>query len=200
MNMTQAGLHPAWDDSVHDAQQGFRTILKALSEPGTIQKIPFALSAPAPLDIATTAVCLTLCDFDTPLWMNPEAANPALASYLRFHCGCPLVATPEVAAFALIVGPYKGLQLEQFAQGSPEYPDRSATLVIQVGSISHGRQRRLTGPGIAGEAILRVDGLPENFDAQWQQNSAAFPLGVDLIFCCGSAIVGLPRTTQLHSS
>lgn len=197
---TEAALLPAWDDSVHDAQQAFRAVLKALSEPGTLQTLPFALTAPAPLDIASTAVCLTLCDCDTPLWLNGAAANPALDAYLRFHCGAPIVATPGAAAFALIVAPQDGVQLDQFAQGSPEYPDRSATLVIQVASLTQGPQRRLTGPGIAGETLLCVDGLPDNFDAQWQHNAAAFPLGVDVILCCGNALVGLPRTTHIHRS
>ncbi len=197
---TEAVLLPAWDDSVHDAQRGFRAILKALSEPGTVQAMSFAISAPAPLDVASTAACLTLLDCDTPLYMHVAADKMTLEAYLGFHCGCPIVTTPDAAAFALIVAPHMDLQLDQFAQGSAEYPDRSATLLIQVDSLTQGSRRRLTGPGIAGEALLCVDGLPHDFDAQWQHNAAAFPLGVDVIFCCGDAIVGLPRTTQIHRS
>lgn len=195
---SDTALLPAWADSVHDAQASFRCILKALSEPGTIQILPVTIDGPAPLDLATTAVCLTLADYETPLWISEAASTPAVVSYLRFHCGCSLVSEPAAAVYAVIVDPHQGIALGRFAQGSLEYPDRSATLLIQVPTLENGPARQLSGPGIAGTSTLRVGGLPQDFDASWQENCAGFPLGVDIVFCCGNAIVGLPRTTQIH--
>lgn len=192
-----AALLPAWDDSVHDAQASFRCILKALSEPGTIQTLPVLIEGPAPLNPAATAVCLTLVDYETPLWISGPAQFQAVESYLRFHCGCPLVSDPSTAAYALIVDSLEALALDRFAQGTMEYPDRSSTLLIQVASLEDGPMRMLSGPGINGKRALRVAGLPKNFDVLWQENQAGFPLGVDIVFCCGNAIVGLPRTTTL---
>lgn len=197
------GLLPAWSDAVHDAQTTFRCILKALSEPGSIQRIPAAsdgaLSCPAPLHAATTAALLTLADFETPLWLAEAARTPAVESYLRFHCTCPLIDDPARAQFAVVTECESGFTLEHFAQGSMEYPDRSTTLLLQVPTLSEGPARILSGPGIAHTRVLKVGGLPPDFDALWQENGAAFPLGVDLIFCCGDAIVGMPRTTRIHS-
>jgi alpha-D-ribose 1-methylphosphonate 5-triphosphate synthase subunit PhnH len=196
--VTDKNLLPAWADSVHDAQITFRSILAALSEPGLIQNLPVQPAAPGPLHSATTAVCLTLADYETPLWLSASADIAAVQSYLRFHCGCPLVDAPAAAAFAVILDGEEGIALERFAQGSMEYPDRSTTLLIQVTTLEAGLARRISGPGIAASRELRVGGLPPDFDAQWRENTAAFPLGVDVIFCCGNAIVGLPRTTQIH--
>lgn len=200
-------LLPAWNDPVHDAQTSFRCILKALSEPGSIQRIPAAaggnaggkLSSPAPLHAATTAALLTLADFETPLWLSDAARTPAVESYVRFHCACPLLDDPARAQFAVVTAFEPGFTLERFAQGSMEYPDRSATLLLQVPTLDEGPARILSGPGIAHTRVLKVGGLPPDFDAQWQKNGSLFPLGVDLIFCCGDALVGLPRTTRIHS-
>ena len=54
---------------------------------------------PAPLDLATAAVLLTLVDNETPLWLD-AAATPA-RDWLAFHCGAAIIAAPEKAAFAV---------------------------------------------------------------------------------------------------
>ena len=97
--MNDSVLLPGWTDSVHDAQASFRCILKALSEPGTVQTLPVVIEGPAPLSPAATAVCLTLADYETPLWIGGSAHLQAAESYLRFHCGCPLVSDPAKAVY-----------------------------------------------------------------------------------------------------
>jgi alpha-D-ribose 1-methylphosphonate 5-triphosphate synthase subunit PhnH len=195
--MTEHSLLPAWTDSVHAAQAAFRSVLKALSEPGQQQTLTDAITGPAPLHPATTALCLALFDLETPVWCDDPARTPAVVSYLRFHCGSPLSDVPAAAAFAVIADA-ADLQFGRFAQGTMEYPDRSATLLIQVPTMIDGPARVLSGPGIAQTRTLRVGGLPEDFDAQWGANTAAFPLGVDILFCCGNDIIGLPRTTRIQ--
>ena len=186
---------PAWPDPVHDAQNVFRQVLQALSEPGTIQTLSIDLPVPAPLHQATTALCLTLLDMDTPLWI--DHASHAVQAYLRFHCGCPLVEDRARAQFVVLTDPAT-LQPDQFEQGSITYPDRSATLIVQVTSLTDGPTRRLTGPGIASSSTLRVAGLTSDFSARWAVNHAGFPCGVDLIFCSGTQFVALPRSTALR--
>lgn len=189
-------LLPAWDDSVRASQATFRCLLDALAEPGTVRTLPVEVAGPAPLHDATTALCLTLLDFDTPVWRDAATGTVSVASYLRFHCGCPLTDDAAWAAFAL-VGNAADVDLSSFARGSMEYPDRSTTLFIQVPSLDDGPERTLSGPGIPGTRSLRVAGLPAGFAAQWRDNTAAFPLGVDVVFCCRGQIVGMPRTTHI---
>ena len=145
---------------------------------------------------AAAALMLALADLDTPVWLDEAASNDAVQSWLRFHCGCTLVGAYSGAAFALITDAAE-LDLTRFEQGTMEYPDRSATLFIQVASLDGGREYVLTGPGIRDTATLRVEGLPEDFAQRWRRNAAAFPLGVDVVFCCGNRIAALPRTTQV---
>lgn len=186
----------AWQDPVHDAQTVFRAVLQALSEPGTIHTLPVDLPVPAPLGKATTALCLTLLDMDTPVWIDYPSAEAN--AYLRFHCGCPLADDHLKASFAVLTDPAT-LLLDRFAQGSIAYPDRSATVIVQVMSLTEGPVRTLTGPGIATSTSLRVAGLPDDFNAQWASNHAAFPCGVDLIFCNGSQLVAVPRSTAINA-
>jgi alpha-D-ribose 1-methylphosphonate 5-triphosphate synthase subunit PhnH len=197
MNAVIDDVMPAWEYSVHASQATFRCVLNALAEPGTVHVMPVEVAGPAPLGHALTALSLTLFDFETPVWLDAEARNAAISSYLRFHCGCPLVDAPADAAFALSVEA-ANIDISRFAQGSMEYPDRSTTLLIQVPSFESGPQRTISGPGIPATRSLRVAGLPPDFDVQWRANTAAFPLGVDIVFCCGSKIIGLPRTAQVQ--
>jgi alpha-D-ribose 1-methylphosphonate 5-triphosphate synthase subunit PhnH len=196
MAIDQQALLPAWEDSVHASQAVFRTVLHAMSAPGSLHAMPLELAGPAPLTPAATALMLALADLDTPVWLDHMARNDAVQSYLRFHCGCALTADCGAGTFALVTDA-ADLDLTRFEQGTMEYPDRSATLFIQVGSLGSGREYILTGPGIRDTATLRVDGLPDDFAQRWRRNAAAFPLGVDVILCCGNRIAALPRTTQV---
>lgn len=189
-------LLPAWDDSVHASQATFRTVLDAMASPGSVHELPLEVQGPAPLMPASTALLLALADLDTPVWLSEAASSEAVRAYLRFHCGCPLVENTSDAAFALVTHAAE-LDLTSFAQGTMEYPDRSATLFVQVESLEGGPEYCLTGPGIRDTASLRATGLPDDFAQRWRRNGAAFPLGVDLILCCGNRIVALPRTTQV---
>lgn len=201
--VAESNLLPAWDDAVHEAQSTFRAVLKALSEPGLIQTIASDIQSPSPLFLSTTALCLALADAETALWLDHDANNAALRAYLRFHCGCQLVEDVRFADFVVITDPQQWdweNALEKCAVGTMEYPDRSATLLVQVTSLIDGPSRLLSGPGIAHQRSMNVAGLPADFDAMWNTNTLGFPLGVDVVFCHGSSILGLPRTTNIASA
>ena len=68
-------------------------------------RIAADLSPPAPLAPAAAATLLTLVDFETPLWLDPAAATPAVLAWTRFHCGAPVVDAPEPARFAVVTDP-----------------------------------------------------------------------------------------------
>jgi alpha-D-ribose 1-methylphosphonate 5-triphosphate synthase subunit PhnH len=190
------GLAPGFADPVHDAQAAFRGVLDALSNPGRIVTLAAPPAVPAPLMPATVALCLTLVDYETPLWLDP-AAGDALA-FLRFHCGCPVAAGPVDARFAVVSDPAAMPPLNAFAPGEDLYPDRSATVFVQVAALGTGDVLRLSGPGIRGSVDLRVAGLPEGFVAGWSENAALYPLGVDVVLVAGDRVVGLPRTVRME--
>ena len=94
-------LTAGFADPVFAAQATFRAVLDAMARPGSIQRIDTALTPPPPLARGAAAVALTLADHDTPVWLGADlAAHPGIAEWLRFHCGCEIVAEPALAAFA----------------------------------------------------------------------------------------------------
>jgi alpha-D-ribose 1-methylphosphonate 5-triphosphate synthase subunit PhnH len=87
-----------------------------------------------------------------------------------------------------------------FAQGTAEYPDRSATLILQVESLKGGPKLVLKGPGIKDLANISPHPLPADFVARMRANRALFPRGVDLILVAGTSILGLPRSTRVEAA
>jgi alpha-D-ribose 1-methylphosphonate 5-triphosphate synthase subunit PhnH len=79
------------------------------------------------------------------------------------------------------------------ALGTAEYPDRSATLIVECESLE-AAGARLTGPGIRGEA--RLD-LPET--EAFFANARRFPLGLDFYFTAGDRVAALPRSTKVSA-
>ncbi|CAN5918857.1 phosphonate C-P lyase system protein PhnH [soil metagenome] len=179
-------------DPPHDAQQIFRAILDATAHPGRIVSLAAAPVGPGTLSRAATGYLLTLADRDTALWLAPEFDRPEVRDFLRFHAGTPLVVERSEAAFAGLAADTTE-PLDGFNPGTDAYPDRSATLVIEVPELRGGPTRRWRGPGIADHANVALDGLPESFWQDCALNRGLFPGGVDLVFTAGSELCALPR-------
>lgn len=164
----------------------FRASLEAMARPGTLNSLTGA-TPPAPLSVAAGVLVLTLCDGTTPVHLAGAHDCTALRDWITFHTGAPLVAAEE-AVFA--IGAWDALQpVSRFAIGQPDYPDRSATLIVEMPALSSDGPR-LTGPGIKGTAHLS---LPET--QTFKANRALFPLGFDCFFTAGVQVAGLPRST-----
>ncbi len=177
------------------AQAVFRTLLDALSRPGTAHELRAELPAPpAGMGAGVYAAALTLVDVETALWLAPEFHEAA--ADLRFHLGARLVDRPDAAHFALAAAATLP-PLGDFAPGDDTYPDRSTTLLVEVADLTSTGPWRLGGPGVAGETRLGVAGLPGDFVTRWSENHARFPRGVDVFLFAGATVVGLPRTTAI---
>jgi alpha-D-ribose 1-methylphosphonate 5-triphosphate synthase subunit PhnH len=186
-------------DPVVTSQSVYRDSLEALSHPGQLVDIVSSAKAPVGVHASSCALLLALLDQDTRLWVSPGLARGDAPGYFRFHTGCTLTTEPALADFALVAQPAELPPLHGFASGSEAYPDRSATLVVQVNSLEAGRGWTLSGPGIRSTRCLSAEGLGDAFVAQWAQNRRGFPRGVDLFLACGVRVAGLPRTTRLEA-
>jgi alpha-D-ribose 1-methylphosphonate 5-triphosphate synthase subunit PhnH len=193
-----AEIGPGFVDATLESQSAFRRALAALSRPGTVQECGEVPAPPGGVHPAANALLLALLDQDCRLWLSPSL-NGAAAGYLRFHTGCVLVGDPRQADFALVAAPSDLPPLGDFAAGTDEYPDRSATLVLQMDALGSDGGWRLTGPGIRGDAFLRTGDLGAGFPAQWQENAKRFPRGVDVFLVSGTRFCGLPRTTRIEA-
>lgn len=191
-------MRPGLSDPVLDSQRIFRAVLDAMSHPGRLVALAQPPPAPAPLYSATTAVCLALVDFETPLWLDPAARTAETIAHLRFHCGCPIVDEPDRARFGVVADPARMPGLDRFDPGTDEYPDRSATVVVQARTLTAGGGKRLRGPGIETETRLDAEGLPARFWQGLRENHERFPRGVDVLLTAGAALVALPRSTRVE--
>lgn len=191
-----AAILPGFADAPVDSQVVFRTLLDALAHPGRVYELNAQCGVPAGLSPAMTAALLTLVDVDAPLWL-PGDTSADTGRFLRFHCSSRIMQAPRLATFVAVPAGHGMPALADCSQGDPAYPDRSATLIIEVESLENGAPLRLTGPGIEDEQILRVEGLPGDFLEQWQANTLRFPLGVDVILTQDRLVCGLPRTCRM---
>ncbi len=198
MNDFAGTLAPGLADPPHDSQRLFRAVLDAFAHPGSIIGLSQTPAAAEPLSRAATGFLLTLADRDTPLWLAPAIDRAALRDFLCFHTGAPVVARREEARFAVAAAGPAPL-LEGLAIGADSYPDRSATLIVEVPSLGGGRLRSWRGPGIDGSTQVAIAGLAETFWSEWAANRALFPCGVDVVFTAGLDLVALPRSIAVET-
>lgn len=185
-------------DPVRASQAVFRAVMEAMAHPGSMISIGGLTEPPQPLGLAAGAVALTLIDYETPVWLDPPLAqSPEIAGWLRFHTGAPLTPDPRQAAFAIIADPPRMPQFDAFSLGSMEYPDRAATLVLQIDRLSADAGFCLAGPGIKGSRALFASPLPADFARRMRANRALFPRGLDMILAAGTMLAALPRSVNV---
>lgn len=185
----KAPLTMGLPDPARDAARVFRQVLDAMAQPGKIVTLA-GVSAPAPCSEAAAVALMVLADSSTPLHLAGAHDCAAMRDWVAFHLGAPLCG-PQDAVFALGMWDALG-PMSLYQQGTPEYPDRSSTLIVECAELRN-EGVRLTGPGIAGMAWLT---LPD--PAALQANAAQYPLGCDLLLTCGPSLAALPRSTKLE--
>ena len=210
MSATLAHMGAGFADPVHGAQQTFRVLLGAMSEPGGVHALHDAATdglAPddaemrPPLGVAIAATLLTLLDADTPAHLAGALGNDDARAWLRFHTGARDVpaATAMTAALARDVDAalYGALPL-----GTDEAPQVGATLVVEVDALSDrplagAVALKLRGAGIESSRDLAVAGLAPGF-WQWRISlQSELPRGVDLVLVCGDRLAAIPRSTRI---
>lgn len=186
--METSALDGGFATPPQDAARAFRAALEAMARPGTRHQITGA-APPNGLSLAAGTLLLTLADTETPVHLAGAADTPFVRDWLTFHTGAPFV-PPKDAMFA--VGSWEALlPLDQYPIGEQDYPDRSATLIVEMEALT-GQGVTLSGPGIKDTASLS---LP---DAKaMAANAALYPLGLDFYLCAGDQIAGLPRSTRI---
>lgn len=196
--MSALALSPGFQDPPRESQRTFRALMDAMARPGTPQKLETRLAPPAPLTPELAALALTLLDFETAVWLDaPLAGAPGVVDFLRFHTSARIVADPGEAQFALIAGSAAFPPFAIFAQGEPDYPDRSATLLLAVEALADG-PLVLEGPGLAAPQRAGARPLPPDFADRLAENRALFPLGIDLVLAAPGEILALPRSVRVR--
>jgi alpha-D-ribose 1-methylphosphonate 5-triphosphate synthase subunit PhnH len=195
---TIAEMPAGFADKVLSAQSTFRSVMDAMARPGSVQRVVASAGTPSAVMRGTAAIALTLFDHDTPIWLDERMSETTeVAKWLKFHSGAPVVTDSSICSFALIGDAHALPDLDRFAFGSNEYPDRSTTLILQVESLTRGRSYELQGPGIAGTAVLQANIEPQDLFARLAINAGLFPRGIDVVLVADDAMIAIPRTTRL---
>ena len=185
---------------VFEAQNCFEKLLRGFAEPGSLQKLNYKGGGPKLLPLASAAIALTLCDETTPVWLSSGLQNGgSIAKWLAFHTGASVVSNKTDAHFALFEKAAALPSFESFSQGSQDYPDRAATLIIPVEGFESGTRYSLKGPGIETQRKVQIAGLPEMFLSHWQANASRFPKGTDVVLVADTHMMCLPRTTRVSA-
>ncbi len=177
-------------DVSRDSARAFRAAMNAMAHPGRVFELTGAKPS-APLSAAAAGLLLVVADAGTPVFLAGAFDTDTIRGWITFHTGAPLTDTPGSASFAL--GTWEALTpLSQWAMGSSEYPDRSATLIVEFDG--NGEAARLRGPGIRTHQDCTLPAI-----TPFQANAAQFPLGLDFYFCQGSSLRALPRSTKVEA-
>lgn len=183
-------------DAAFANQAAFRALMDCAARPGEIRTLA-AVASPEPLAPGAAALVQSLADYESPVWLDRTLSEiPAIADWIRFRTGAPVAGDPRDAAFALIADARSLPDFALFAQGSEEYPDRSATLIVQVERFT-GREFTIEGPGLKAPRTFAATPLPDDFGSRMRVNREMFPRGIDLVFVAGSDIAALPRSVRI---
>ncbi|MFP1644585.1 phosphonate C-P lyase system protein PhnH [Pontitalea aquivivens] len=174
---------PVPDAAETRANATFEALMWALSRPGTVQHLPQS---------GAWAIAEALVDRECRAFTDDPALAPQLVAL-----GAALVVPAQADHAFVSLGTPAGVRtLAQLPAGSALYPDEGATVVAEV-RLGTGQRLRLTGPGIESTAEIAVDGIDPGF---WAARAARcrYPEGIDLFLICGTAVIGLPRSTRIE--
>ena len=186
--MDSQSLEGGFSNAPQQSAQASRKIMNVMARPGIIEELSIA-KPPAPLSAAAGTLLLTLCDAQTPVYLAGKYDCQPVRDWVTFHCNAP-IGDAQNCMFA--IGAWEELKpLDLYPLGNPEYPDRSATLIVEHDKLTN-EGYDLQGPGIKDKHQLS---LPET--EAFQKNALLFPQGLDFYFTCEDKIAALPRTTKV---
>jgi len=196
---------PGFDDPTRGAQRVFRAVLDALAHPGRRYPLAAPPVPPEAFGPGLAAIALTLFDEECSVWIAGAAGDdPELAAWLAFHTGVSRAARPADADFVVVTRASRpalaDLALADLAQGTDVDPHRSTTVVLDVRDRDGQLRLTASGPGIDGSVDVDAPWADPAFLADWRQNGARFPRGVDLLLVETDHVAAFPRTTRLTAS
>lgn len=188
-------------DETQDGQEAFRVFLDSMTRPGQLRRLDTAKLAP-PAGLAGAGALLGLCLLDSEVAFHCAGFTPEVSEYLRCNTNSR-VAPAQDADFVFLADSSNLDELAVAKTGDPEYPELSATVVLQVRELSEEPMAdclrvAVSGPGVDGVRSFSVAGLGTAFLTLLRRTNEEFPLGLDLILTCGDAVLSLPRSQRLE--
>nr|WP_273378029.1 phosphonate C-P lyase system protein PhnH [Actinopolymorpha pittospori] len=180
------------------AQQAFRAIMEAFSEPGTLQQLPLeAVPDGVP---AVMIPLLMLADIMTPIAALPTPGQPVdQALELAARLTVAPVADLESTRYALAFGEPDPREFRRLNTGTHWSPEAGAMLFQRVTDLRETGGWTLTGPGIQRHSALEVAGLSEEFLDVRADLVSDYPAGIDVLLVTDEGrVAALSRTTKVE--
>jgi alpha-D-ribose 1-methylphosphonate 5-triphosphate synthase subunit PhnH len=176
----------------------YRALLQAMSRPGVLVRAECSGWPSLAL-----AVAETLLDHETSYAILSETPLEELDRAI-FETTKARRAPLEEADYIVVPGWESNGRLVGASRGTPEFPDRGATLLYLVREPcpeADAQRIRLSGPGIDGEIHPETGALaPSEWELLRGMNDE-YPLGVDAIVLLGpDRILCIPRSTRIELS
>lgn len=206
-------IAPGFENTGLASQTVFRSVLGALSEPGSVHTLNCPMGFKDTSRSAALQILLALCDSDVTLKLqsnptnqsDPSSASSAqtLERYLSFHTGVKFTTHTAHAQFYWVTEEASHAPhdlLTQLNAGTHEYPNESCTLILQVQDLESNNPHdgiTCTGPGIASQRCIAVSGVSKGFWEERVKMQDRFPLGIDILFASGNAFMAIPRSTRI---
>lgn len=187
-------------DKVFDTQRIYRQTLDAMARPGKINALyQLKLNPPQGLNQAAAAIALTMLDSETSFYLALTSQD--ISEYLTLNTGarnCPV----DCAEFIIACADRALPELNVVNCGTLLSPEKGATILFMVHRLateSNGLAIVLTGPGIAGNSRLVIEGMhPGNLQIIASLNQE-YPLGVDMICVDNRGNVAcIPRSSTMQ--
>ncbi|MEH7179205.1 phosphonate C-P lyase system protein PhnH [Neobacillus vireti] len=191
-------------DIVHDLQSVYRKMVDSTSRPGLISDLRKEAALVEEEDIkgsSASVLLLALTLFDQEVSFKVFSTQEDTASKTINQLTYAKPAETKNADYLLILQDAEKGSLEEAIinakSGTLKNPHISATIIVEVDSVTSGEALLLKGPGIQKHESVYLD-IKENWVESRQEKNKEYPLGIDLIFVDQNhQLLSLPRTTQI---
>jgi alpha-D-ribose 1-methylphosphonate 5-triphosphate synthase subunit PhnH len=174
-------------EPVRDTRETFRSLVEAMSKPGTVQSTP---------ERGDYAVVSTLVDNEIGFYTEDDELREALSNQGRLR-----KMDFEDAKVVHVNGSTDGKVVDA-NRGTLKEPSRGSTVVYRVEELAGNECSttvRLEGAGIPdSDSRLLSTSLPEDEINAIQEANSEFPKGVDVILTTRSTLAAIPRSSDLE--
>lgn len=190
-------------NEVFDAQIIFRKIMDSMARPGKINNIAdIQITPPEYLNKSSALIGFSLLNSDVTFFSvnNQDEVN----EYLKINTSSIPVLKVENASYVFISGNSASEIVRNIKKGELEYPEDSATLIIDVEKIEKlpiGQTFEivLKGPGVKTEETVYVKGITKEILEEIKIANREYPLGIDVILSdVDGNITCIPRTNNYY--
>lgn len=199
-NQAEIALYANLVLKVHESQEVFKTLLDALSQPGTIHHLPQTVSHRFTPALAPLAA---LVSHDVPFSIcGGESVATSIAVERATFGRC---VDPEFAAYIVALTGHVPVA-STIRRGSPHRPDGGCQISYQisgrlVASATEASTFSITGPGVPTVRSLSVEWATDELSSLQSlltARSDSWPMGFDIWLVDDfGQVVGIPRTSNI---